>query len=94
MVVHYQRGTARDLQQAREMMDLCQRFTDKVMERWYLIVKLQTLHASRVAMASVAQLKRVQTIDLWKVMMLMRMVRKMHNKLLEKIEFVVSLREM
>ncbi|GJU60607.1 hypothetical protein Tco_1238373 [Tanacetum coccineum] len=82
MVVHYQ--IARDLQHARDMMNLCQKFTDKVMEMRELIVELQSLHASRVAMASVAQLKRLQTADLRKARMLMRMSGKFTKSCLER----------
>ncbi|GJT01571.1 hypothetical protein Tco_0822740 [Tanacetum coccineum] len=59
-----------------------------------LIIELQPLHASTVAMASVAELKRLQRTDFRRVRVLMRTVREMHNRLLEMTEFVTSLREM
>ncbi|GJV80545.1 hypothetical protein Tco_1516415 [Tanacetum coccineum] len=59
-----------------------------------LIVELQNYNTSRVAWANVTKLKRLQTIDLRKARMLMRMVRETHNKILDKIEFAVRQREL
>ncbi|GJU81863.1 hypothetical protein Tco_1284228 [Tanacetum coccineum] len=59
-----------------------------------LIVELQNCNTSRVARANVTKLKRLQTADLRKSMILMRMVTETHNKIVDKIEFAARQREM
>ncbi|GKB38975.1 hypothetical protein Tco_0883917 [Tanacetum coccineum] len=59
-----------------------------------LIVEFQNYNTPRVARANATKLKRFQIGDLRKAMLLMRMVRETHNKLLDKIMFVVRQREM
>ncbi|GKC20173.1 hypothetical protein Tco_1022323 [Tanacetum coccineum] len=59
-----------------------------------IIVELQALHAPTIAMASVAELKRLQRAELRRAKMLIRTVREMHNKLLKMTEFGASLIEM
>nr|GEV42280.1 hypothetical protein [Tanacetum cinerariifolium] len=67
-------------------MNVCQKLTDRVMSRG-TIVELQNRNTSRVARANVTKLKRLQTADLRKSRILMRVVTKTHNKILDNIEF-------
>nr|GEW00545.1 pleiotropic drug resistance protein 3-like [Tanacetum cinerariifolium] len=59
-----------------------------------IIIELQALHLSTVAIASVTELKRLHKTDFRRARVLMRTIREIHNILLEIIEFVASLREM